>query len=392
MTGFAMLSSSHDTSPGIVLRGRPPPNTPVTADHFGEQDVSLGESPTAPHLLVETLYLSIDPYLRCRFNPQTGVDYTAPFELGKPLTSGGIGYVLDSSLPGFASGDIVLDPFDGWPWQRVARIGADHAKRLRVLPPALALLCPLHYTLGCLGLTGLTAYFGMLHECPPRPGDCVVVSGATGAVGSVAGQLARRAGCRVVGVTGDDEKCTVLTSGLGFDAAVNHRHPSWPDTLAERVGPAGARLYFDNVGGPISDAVIPHLQDKGHVILCGQSATYDSDAPYPPPLPPAVQALADRRGITRTRFLVSRYASRFPDASRELLSLVAGGQLVALDQVYRGVRQAPNAFLDLMEGRKVGKQIVEVIPPPLSRSRLYGAARPLVPSWARSWLARRVRF
>eukprot|EP00667_Euglena_gracilis_P013923 EG_transcript_14391 len=370
--------SSVEMTPGVVLRSRPAPNSPVVLDNFDSVDVPVdcpGGNPKAPHLLAETLYLSVDPFLRCRFNADPGVDYTAPYAVGQPLSSAGIGYVMDSSVPGFSAGDLVLDPFDGWPWQRVVRMGAERATRLRRIPPELALLCPISFTLGCIGQTGVTAYFGMLHECPPQAGDCVVISGAAGAVGSVAGQLAKLRGCRVVGIAGSEEKCRVLTAQLGFDAAVNYKSPAFRDALAASVGPRGARIYFDNVGGAVSDAVVETMSPGGHIVLCGQISMYDTDIPYPPPLPPASLAIAEQRGLTRRRYLVLNYQDRLAQASTELLRLVAAGQLTGLEQVYRGVRQAPNAFLDLMEGRNLGKAIVQIAPPPFSRASVYSTAR-----------------
>eukprot|EP00668_Euglena_longa_P029270 GGOE01036616.1.p1 GENE.GGOE01036616.1~~GGOE01036616.1.p1 ORF type:complete len:443 (+),score=97.60 GGOE01036616.1:180-1331(+) len=382
-------------TPGVILRSRPPPNTPVTVGNFDGVDVPVdcyGGSPAMPHVMAETLYFSIDPYLRCRFNAHPGVDYTTPYTIGQPLSSAGIGCVMESTVPGLAAGDLVLD-LDGWPWQRVVRMGADRAASLRRIPPELALLCPLSFTLGCIGQTGVTAYFGMLHECPPQPGDCVVVSGAAGAVGSVAGQLAKLHGCRVVGIAGSTEKCRVLTSQLGFDAAVSYKSPTFHDDLAAGVGASGARIYFDNVGGAVSDAVIEQLRPGGHIVLCGQISMYNTDIPYPPPLPPSSQAIVEQRGITRRRYQVFNYPrERLLEGTAELLQLVAAGQLVGLEQFYRGVRQAPNAFLDLMEGRNLGKQLVQVSTPPFGRTSAYGMLRDWLPRSLRSWVARRVKW
>ena len=276
------------------------------------------------------------------------------------------------------------------PCQEVVYLGAAKAASLRRLPPEMALLCPITFALGCVGQTGVSAYFGMLKERPPRPGDCVVVSGAGGAVGSVAGQLAKLQGCRVVGIAGGPAKCAALVTELGFDAGVDYKSPDFEAELEAAVGRDGAAIYFDNVGGRVSDAVIRCLRDGAHIVLCGQIATYDSDVPYPPPLPEASQALAERRGITRRRYLVFNYEARFPEAVKDLLTRVAGGELVGLETYRYGLADAPKAFVEMMAGGNTGKQLVEVAPPP-ARVALYNRVRGLLPAWVRRRAAARVQ-
>eukprot|EP00668_Euglena_longa_P015275 GGOE01019333.1.p1 GENE.GGOE01019333.1~~GGOE01019333.1.p1 ORF type:complete len:422 (+),score=73.98 GGOE01019333.1:52-1317(+) len=378
---------------GVVLQKRPAPNSPVTAEQFLCQQVPVSHDgcPTSsPHLLVQTLFLSVDPYLRCRFNEHTGVDYTTPFQVGSPICSSAIGYVRYSSVKQFKKGDLVMEPFDGWPWQEMVRVGPERAATLRKVPPGLALMCPITFALGCIGQTGLSAYFGMLHECRPKPTDCVIVSGAAGAVGSIAGQLAKLRGCRVIGIAGTFQKCSVLTIDLGFDAAANYKAAGFAAGLRDVVGPMGANVYFDNVGGPVSDAVVPCLRHGAHIVLCGQIAAYDcdSDKPYPPPLNPAGDAVLAQRGITRRPYLVLDYASQLLEGVQTLLLLVVSGKLTGLEHFHYGIENAPTAFLNLMAGQNTGKQLVEVSPLPFGRAKLYGWLRTIIPRFLLYRIAR----
>eukprot|EP00667_Euglena_gracilis_P012429 EG_transcript_12775 len=378
---------------GVVLQERPALNSPVTPAQFLCQQVPVsvdGCSPSSPHLLVQTLFLSVDPYLRCRFNEHTGVEYIAPFQVGAPICSSAIGYVRYSSLKQFKKGDLVMEPLDGWPWQEVVRIGPERAATLRKVPPGLALMCPITFALGCIGQTGLSAYFGMLHECRPKPSDCVIVSGAAGAVGSIAGQLAKLRGCRVIGIAGSFQKCTVLNVDLGFDAAANYKAPGFAAALRDVVGPMGANIYFDNVGGPVSEAVVPCLRHGAHIVLCGQIATYDADSeqPYPPALSPSGDAVLAQRGITRRPYLVLDYASHLLEGVQTLLLLVVSGKLIGLEHFHYGIENAPAAFLAMMAGDTTGKTLVEVAPLPFGPAKWYGWLRPLIPRFLRYWIAR----
>jgi NADPH-dependent curcumin reductase CurA len=227
----------------VTLASRPAVGKPVVAGNFAISE-KPGSAPwplrerSASDILARTLYVSVDPYMRCRFNEDPGVDYTQPFGEGELIYSAGIGEVIDVR-PGAETslkvGDIVLDWFDGWGWSSVAEFNAEQAAKLKVLPVELAAMIPLTYTMGGTGQTGLSAYFGILGEVDPSEKDIVIISGAAGAVGTVAGQLAKRRGARVIGICGSDSKCRVLVDELGFDCAVNYKLGRTEELLAEAL-------------------------------------------------------------------------------------------------------------------------------------------------------------
>eukprot|EP00041_Stephanoeca_diplocostata_P004388 m.44229 g.44229 ORF g.44229 m.44229 type:complete len:532 (+) comp15085_c0_seq2:149-1744(+) len=362
----------------IVLSHRPIAGSPVELEHFSLQPLDLAAQTSHGcipdnKVLVKTLCLSVDPYMRTRFHTDTGVEYTQPFEVGKPIASAGIGYVVlcGDGVEGYAPGDLVLEPFDGWPWQTDALLDVDSLTRL---PPSLSALIPVTDCLGVVGLTGLTAYFGMLREVSCGADDVVVVSGAGGATGHIALQLALQRGATVIGITGSDEKCDVLRKSLGVHATLNYKLQTkgslttrLQDTLSA-LGCSqakGVTIYFDNVGGSISDDVIQAMGPDSSIVLCGQISMYDSDEEYPPPVSAAAQGHIDRHHIARNRYIVLNYLDEYGKALSDLCQMRATGRLKSHETWTTGFKNAPSAFVSMMHGGNTGKALVSCADPPL---------------------------
>src|SRR6185369_16255248 len=263
-------------------------------------------------VLVRTLYISVDPYLRGRMRP--GRSYVAPFEVGDVISSGAVAEVVESRAPQFQKGDIVTGML-GWRLFNVAK-----AAELRKIDPRVA---PITTSLGVLGMPGLTAYFGLLDIGAPKEGETVVVSGAAGAVGTTVCQIAKLKGCRAVGIAGSDEKNRYLEQELGVDATINYKNGDVAQAL-KHACPKGVDVYFDNVGGEISDAVMPLLNHGARLIICGQISLYNLDKPDigPRPQPYLLVNSALMQG-----FIISDYASRFPEGVRQLAEWLGSGKL-----------------------------------------------------------------
>ncbi|KAJ3613688.1 hypothetical protein NHX12_019934 [Muraenolepis orangiensis] len=318
----------------ILLNSRPGNNgTPVPENFRLEETTRLQLDPTEGEVVVRTLYLSVDPYMRCRMNEDTGADYLTPWTLSECVDGGGVGVVETSRWEGLDQGDVVTS--FNWPW----------ATRCVLQGSALQKVDPrlvdghLSHLLGVVGITGLTAIIGVREKGHVTRGanQTMVVSGAAGACGSIAGQVGRLDGCsRVVGICGSQPKCVALVDELGFTGAIDYRREA--DGMAARLReccPDGVDVYFDNVGGPISDVVISQMNSAGHVVLCGQISQYNKDVPYPPPLGDGTMGVLLSRGITRDRFTV-------------------------LETVVNGIENMGVAFCSMMEGGNIGKQIIKV--------------------------------
>jgi NADPH-dependent curcumin reductase CurA len=277
-----------------------------------------------------------------------GESYAEPWEVGGVLKGGIVGEVVTANSDQYSEGDLVTG--EGR-WGEYSVLDADD---VAPVDPAVA---DLPAYLGTLGMPGRTAYFGLLEVGEPKPGETVVVSGAAGAVGSVVGQIAKRNGCRVVGFAGSDKKTEWLTEDLGFDAAINYKSTEDYSEALSEAAPDGVDVYFDNVGGPITDAVFPKLNLDARVAVCGQIAHYnDETVPTGPrKLPQIIAPRARVQGL-----LVSDYASRFGKASKQLGAWVASGELTHRETVVDGLEQAPDAFLGLFSGDNIGKQVVQV--------------------------------
>jgi NADPH-dependent curcumin reductase CurA len=291
-------------------------------------------------------YLSLDPAMRGWMNETRS--YVPPVGIGEVMRAGGIGRVTTSNHPDYQTGQLVSGMFGV---QRYALSDGRGATKVDTsLAPA-----PVH--LGALGMTGLTAYFGLLDLGRPQPGQTVVVSGAAGAVGSVAGQIARIKGCRTIGIAGGPEKCAWLTEELGFDAAIDYKRGEVRADL-RRHAPDGVDVYFDNVGGEILDEVLRRLARGARVVICGAISQYNAEQP---PSGPAnyMQLLVMRASMTG--FLVFDYAQRYPEAIAELAQWLQSGKLRSREDVVHGsLEDFPEVFLRLFRGENVGKLILQL--------------------------------
>jgi NADPH-dependent curcumin reductase CurA len=301
---------------------------------------------TTGELLVQTRYLSVDPYMRGRMSDSES--YAEPWAVGEPLNGGIVGEVVEAESDAYDTGDLVTGE-GTW-----AEYSVMDAADVTAVDPSVA--APEAY-LGVLGMPGRTAYFGLLEVGDPSPGETVVVSGAAGAVGSVVGQIAKLNGCRVVGFAGTDEKTTWLTEELGFDAAINYKSTDGYQAALADAAPGGVDVYFDNVGGPITDAVFTQLNLDARVAVCGQIAHYnDETVPTGPrKLPQLIAPRATVQGL-----LVGDFANRFGVATEQLSEWVASGDLSHRETVVEGLSNAPDAFLGLFSGDNIGKQVVQV--------------------------------
>lgn len=309
-------------------------------EETGTADLTTGE------LLVQTRYLSVDPYMRGRMSDSES--YAEPWAVGEPLNGGIVGEVVEAESDAYDTGDLVTGE-GTW-----AEYSVMDAADVTAVDPSVA--APEAY-LGVLGMPGRTAYFGLLEVGDPSPGETVVVSGAAGAVGSVVGQIAKLNGCRVVGFAGTDEKTTWLTEELGFDAAINYKSTDGYQAALADAAPGGVDVYFDNVGGPITDAVFTQLNLDARVAVCGQIAHYnDETVPTGPrKLPQLIAPRATVQGL-----LVGDFANRFGVATEQLSEWVASGDLSHRETIVEGLSNAPDAFLGLFSGDNIGKQVVQV--------------------------------
>jgi len=330
-----------------------------TLDNFQFVDAEVPQ-PGDDEVLVRTLYISVDPYLRGRM--REGRSYVPPFEVGQVIESGGVGEVVESRSPKFQPGDTVSGMF-GWRLYNVVK--ADWLTKVSaftgpVTPgnsgDAAAAPVPVSTALGVLGMPGLTAYFGLLDIGKPKEGETVIVSGAAGAVGMTVCQIAKIKGCRTVGIAGSDEKNQYLGDELGVDATINYKTDDVRQALKE-ASPDGIDIYFDNVGGEVSDAVLPLLNKGARIILCGQISLYCLDKPDvgPRPQPYLLVNSAMMQG-----FIITGYAPRFSEGVMQLARWLAEGKLKYAETIVEGFENTPQAFIGLFTGDNLGKQIVKV--------------------------------
>jgi NADPH-dependent curcumin reductase CurA len=330
----------------ILLASRP--KGMPTRDVFAMREAPVPE-PGDGQALVRTLYLSVDPYMRGRMNE--GKSYVPPFELGEVVTGGVVGQVVASRSPALNPGDMVMGAM-GWQDYSVAP-----AAKLRRIDPALA---PISTALGVLGMPGLTAYFGLLDIGHPQPGETVVVSGAAGAVGMVVGQIATIMGCRVVGIAGGERKTRYLREALGFDAAIDYKGGERLDAALSEACPRGVDVYFDNVGGPISDTVMALINPNARIPICGQISLYNLEEPD---IGPRVQPVLLTKTALMKGFLVGQYADRNAEALPRLAAWVRDGAIRYEETLTEGLEHTPEAFLGLFTGENLGKALVKVAEP-----------------------------
>lgn len=329
----------------IVLASRP--KGMPSMDNFRFEEAPLPE-PIKGQASVRTLYISVDPYMRGRMNDTKS--YVPPFPLNQVIAGGSIGQVVVSRDDSLKAGDIVLGQ---WGWQQYTVTDAEH---LRAVNPKLG---PITTALGVLGMPGLTAYFGLLDIGRPRDGETVVVSGAAGAVGMIVGQLAKISGCRAVGIAGSADKVAYLTDELGFDAAVNYKTADLAGQLAQAC-PQGVDIYFDNVGGEVSDAVLGLINKGARIPLCGQISLYNLERQD---IGPRIQTQLLINSALMKGFIVGQYAPDFPEAIAELSRWVAEKKIKYSETIVEGFEKTPSAFLGLFSGENTGKQLVKVADP-----------------------------
>jgi NADPH-dependent curcumin reductase CurA len=327
----------------IVLAKRPVGD--VTADCFREETATLA-APADGQILIRSRFLSLDPYMRPRMTELRS--YTPPFELDKPLTGGSVGEVVESKNPRFAKGDIVMGMLD---W---ATHTLHDGKGLRKID---ATGIPLSAHLGVLGMPSFTAWYGMKHICKPKAGETVFVSAATGAVGQVAGQLAKLAGAKVVGCAGDEQKCQWAVREAGYDACFNHKTERDYGAVLDKLCPQGIDADFENVGGKIFHAVFERLNNFGRVAFCGAISEYQDKEPMAGP--PKMFTIVQRR-LNLQGFIVSDHAALMGDFVNEVGGLVKAGKLKSRETVVDGLTAAPQAFMGLLKGENFGKLVVKV--------------------------------
>jgi len=297
--------------------------------------------------LVQVLYLSCDPAMRGWMEDRAS--YIPPVGIGEVMRAGSVGRVVESRSPALAVGDLV-EGLAGWQQYAVVKPGT--LMGATKLAPGIE---PRH-ALGVLGITGLTAYFGLLDLGKPKAGETVVVSGAAGATGSIAGQIARIKGCKVIGIAGGPDKCAWLTKEARFDAAIDYKRGDVEGQL-RALAPQGVDVYFDNVGGEILDAVLAQIRMKARVVLCGGISGYNEVTP--PPGPRNLMNLVIQRARMEG-FIVIDYAARFGEGRAEMKRWLDAGELVHQEDVVVGIESAPAALLRLFSGKNLGKQLVKV--------------------------------
>ena len=300
--------------------------------------------PAEGEVLVRNLYLSLDPYMRMRMD--AGKSYAPPVEVGEVMVGGVVGEVLESRDPRLSKGDMVTGRL-GWqlyavsPATGVRKVSSEGA--------------PISTALGVIGMPGVTAWYGLLKIGKPKAGETVVVSAASGAVGSVVGQIAKIKGCRAVGIAGGSEKCRYVVSQLGFDACVDYKSASFESDL-EGVVPVGIDVYFENVGGRVLDVILPHLNAFSRIPFCGYVSEYNPGEGY------GVRHLRQLL-VSRSRlqgFIISEHLEIWEEALRELAGWVAAGKLKYHETVTEGLANAPRAFIGMLQGKNLGKQLVKL--------------------------------
>ncbi|MEO8716774.1 MAG: NADP-dependent oxidoreductase [Burkholderiales bacterium] len=319
------------------------PEAWVTEANFRVETAPMPK-PAEGEVLVKNLWLSLDPYMRGRMSQQKS--YVKGVEIGEVMSGETAGEVVESKHPAFKAGDKVTAP-SGWQlyW----------SGKGEMLTKVDASKVSLSYFLGCLGMPGRTAYFGMKDICAPRPGETVVVSAASGAVGSVVGQLAKAWGCRAVGIAGGKAKCDYVVKELGFDACVDYKAGDLHAQL-KAACPKGVDANFENVGGEILDTVLRLMNVRGRVAICGLISDYNAKEPYGVKMFRSI--LVNR--VKVQGMIVFDWLQRYPEANQALLDLVVGGKLKYRESVVQGLENAPMGLIGLLKGENFGKQLVKL--------------------------------
>ncbi len=328
----------------IILLNNRPVGTPQLSDFkFSEE-----EKPTiaAGEILLKTKFISVDPYLRGRMSDAKS--YIEPFQLNQPIASGGVAEVVESNNEAFKKGDFVSTFLDWKEYQISKGKGLLKIEETKVSLSAY---------LGVLGMTGLTAYCGLMEIGAPKAGETIVVSGAAGAVGSIVGQIGKILGCRVIGIAGTDEKVALLKSKFGFDEGINYNTTTNMSKAIAAVCPDGVDVYFDNVGGAISDGVHANINRFGRIAVCGAISTYNATTV---PMGPRVESFLVKNSVLMQGFIVGNYAAKFAEATQQLTQWLQEGKLSHSETIVEGFDNTPQAFIDLFEGKNKGKMVVKV--------------------------------
>ena len=333
----------------IVLRRRPAGEP--SEDNFELVTTKIAD-PGEGEMLLKTLWLSLDPYMRGRMNDAKS--YAPPVRLGGMMVGGTVSQVLASRTPEYQAGDIVSGNHG---WQEFA-IGRPTDDRLAKVNPDLA---PISTAVGVLGMPGFTAYFGLLRIGQPKAGETVVVSAAAGAVGSAVGQIAKIEGCRAVGVAGGKAKCDHVVGELGFDACVDYKAGRLKADLRAAC-PEGIDVYFENVGGAVLDAVVPLLNSGSRVPICGFISAYNARSRSEVRNPLEILGALESPPIHRF-FLVMEWLEEYPEAISTMAGWIREGKLVYRESIAEGLENAPRAFIGLLRGENLGKQLVKVAEP-----------------------------
>jgi NADPH-dependent curcumin reductase CurA len=323
-----------------------PVGTPKRSDwNYVEEPV---RDPGPGEVVVKALYISLDPAMRGWMNE--GRSYIPPVGIGEVMRAGGAGRVIASNNPGFAVGDHVTGMLGA---QEYALIGTEAAKNLTKVDPKLV---PLPVYVGALGVTGLTAYFGLLEVGQPKAGDTVVVSGAAGATGMVAGQIAKIKGCHVIGIAGGQEKCSYVVKELGFDTCIDYKSENVLEALRKHC-PKGVNVYFDNVGGEILDAALAVLARGARVVICGAISQYNSTSGVRGPANYMSLLVNSAR---MEGFVVFNYLPRYGEAAREMAGWMMQGKLKSREDIVEGFQTFPDTLLKLFRGENTGKLMIKV--------------------------------
>ena len=326
----------------ILLKNRPD-GWPTEKDF--EIEVSQIPSINEGEILLKTMWLSLDPYMRGRMNDAKS--YADPVQIGSPMVGGAVAKVIESRSPMYSKNDIVEGRIG---WQKYA---VSSGIELRTIDQSLG---PIQTSIGILGMPGLTAYFGFLDVCEPRPGDIVVVSAASGAVGQVVGQIAKIMGCTVIGTAGSDEKIRFILDELGFDYGINYKTENILESL-DKFCPDGIDIYFDNVGGELTDAVMDRLRIGARISVCGQISQYNNSQPElgPRNLGALVRTQSKMQG-----FLVHSYSNRYQEGLDRMSKWIEEGKLKYKEFIVPGIENAPKTFLGMLNGENFGKTLIKV--------------------------------
>ena len=314
-----------------------------------EEDFQIVESsipePEEGEILVKVEWLSLDPYMRGRMNDAKS--YASPVEIGEVMVGGAAGTVVNSRSPAFSVGDIVEGRLG---WQSYA---LSDGSGVRKVDESLG---PLQTSIGILGMPGLTAYFGFLDVCEPNPGETVVVSAASGAVGQIVGQIAKIMGCKVIGTAGSDSKVQYIVDELGFDSGINYKTQNVGEALDEEC-PEGIDVYFDNVGGLVTDAVMDRLNIRARIAVCGQISQYNLKEPD---LAPRNFGILTRSQAKMEGFLVFAYENRYDEGLNMMAKWIKEGKLRYREDVVEGLKNAPRTFIGMLNGENFGKTLIKV--------------------------------